>query len=501
MHPEWKTGLQAADIFESGKRADAKVSTHSVLQPVASAEQAAEAFDSITYNKGAAVITMLEAYVGAEAFRDGVRRYMRAHAFGNTIDNDLWREIQAVAGKPVLEIEHEFTRQVGVPLVRVERAGQAYRLVEARFAEDPMSLKGAPKTTWHLPLAVASAGEPPTTIILTQVMTVHGRAPLVNAGATAYARVAYPAADAAALADRIARLTPMDQLNLMNDAWALGQSGYAPARNLMSFIAKLPADAEPLVWNRAVRLLVMVDEAYGTDAGRSAFRSRALQLLEPVARRIGTVAEAGENPNVQSLRARIWAAQVRFGDSEALGRAKMMFTSGKGSVSDQRAALDIVGQAADQGVFETLLARARAVQDPQKKLRILRAMARATDPNLSALMVDIALGPDAPAGSCGELLDIAGNENPDAVWRALEPHLAKGPLPIDEMQRWVVVTYIAAGSADPGRVAEVRRYGEQDMPPDARRPVEAAVASIKLNGTVKTTALPDIDRWIAGRAQ
>ena len=130
LHPNWETGLQAANIFESGKRADAQVSTHPVLQPVISAEQAAQAFDSITYDKGAAVITMLEAYVGAEAFREGVRRYMRAHAFGNTVDSDLWREIEAAAGKPVLNIEHDFTRQVGVPLVRVEiyRAGdiQAY---------------------------------------------------------------------------------------------------------------------------------------------------------------------------------------------------------------------------------------------------------------------------------------------------------------------------------------------------------------------------------------
>ncbi len=154
LHPEWNTGLQAARIYESGKRADAQVSTHPVLQPVVSAEQAAQAFDSITYNKGAAVITMLEAYVGANAFRDGVREYMRKHAFGNTVDSDLWREIQAVAGKPVLNIEHDFTRQAGVPLVRIEPAGRESRLVVERFAEDPDSLKGARETRWHLPLAM-----------------------------------------------------------------------------------------------------------------------------------------------------------------------------------------------------------------------------------------------------------------------------------------------------------------------------------------------------------
>jgi aminopeptidase N len=499
LHPQWNTGLQAARIFESGKRADARVSTHPVLQPVVSAEQAAQAFDSITYDKGAAVITMLEAYVGASDFRDGVRRYMRKHAFGNTVDSDLWSEIQAVAGKPVLNIERDFTRQSGVPLVRVESAGRESRLVAGQFAEDPDSLKGTPQRIWHLPLATAATGQVPATIVLTRTATVQGTAPMVNAGGTAYTRVAYPAAEAAALAARIAQLTPMDQVTLINDAWALGQSGYAPAQNLMTLISKLPPETDPVVWDRAVRLLVTVDQAYGEDPARIDFRREALKLLDPVTRAMGTMPRAGESPNAATLRSSLWLAQVRFGDIEALSRARRIFASGQGSIADQRTALDIVGLAADGSTFDALLARARAVQDPLQKIRILRAMALATDRILSARMVDIALGPDAPAGTGGELLTIAGQENPDQVWQALAPHLAKGQLPIDQLERWYVVTSIAAGSSDPSRIDDVRHYGEQDMPADARRPVEAAVASIKLNERVKAAALPDIDRWLARR--
>jgi aminopeptidase N len=89
LHPEWQTGLQAASIFEMGKRADAVPSTHPVVQEVFTAAQAEQAFDYITYDKGAAVITMIAAYVGRDNFRDGVRRYMREHAYGNTVDSDL----------------------------------------------------------------------------------------------------------------------------------------------------------------------------------------------------------------------------------------------------------------------------------------------------------------------------------------------------------------------------------------------------------------------------
>jgi len=111
LHPEWETGLQAAEIFERGKQADSVPSTHPVLQRVDTADQAQEAFDSITYDKGAAIITMINGYVGRDRFREGVRRYMRAHAYGNTVDTDLWGVMQEAAGLPILGIEHDFTRQ------------------------------------------------------------------------------------------------------------------------------------------------------------------------------------------------------------------------------------------------------------------------------------------------------------------------------------------------------------------------------------------------------
>jgi aminopeptidase N len=499
LHPEWKTGLQAAAIFEGGKYADAQVTTHPVLQPIGSAEQAAEAFDEITYDKGAAVITMLEAYAGPDAFRDGVRRYMKAHAFGNTVDNDLWSQVQAAAGKPVLNIEHDFTRQAGVPLVRVTAGTAGVRLSEGRFAEDPDSLKGVPATHWRIPLAVTPAGKSPTTLILTQGAMVPGEAPLVNAGAMAYVRVAYPSVLAQALARRLGSLSAMDQINLMNDASALGSSGYAPASVVLDFMANLPADADPVVWARATFLLHVIDYNYRGLPGQAAFHREALRLLAPLAQRLGTAPAPGEASNVTTLRATVWAAQARLGDPAALARARAIFASGQGSVAEQRAALNIVAETADVATFDGLMVKARDTKDPQEKGRILRAMAGAADPALSARIVEIALGPEAPAGSAPQLLSIAGDNNPDAVWTALRPHLGKGVLPMDEQTAWEVVSDIAAGSADPTRIADIRAYGEAVIPADARRPVESAAESIKLNQRIRAKAIPDFDRWLAAR--
>ena len=425
---------------------------------------------------------------------------MKANAFGNTIDNDLWRQVQAVAGKPVLDIEHDFTRQAGVPLVRVEQAKTGSSLTEGRFAEDPASLRGVPERLWHIPLSVAARGEAPHTLLLTRTTAVGDAVPLVNAGGTAYTRVAYPQAVVKALAERMPALAASDQINLMNDAWALGQSGYSPAANVMAFMAKLPVDANPVAWDRALSVLLAIDRAYGEDPRRAVFRREALHLLQPLDRRLGETPMANESANLTTLRSSAWMARARFDDGRALERARRIFADGRGSGEEQRAALDIVGQAADAPTFDMLLARARSTKDPQVRMRILRAMARAGDPALSKRMVDIACGPDTPAGSAARLIIIAGRESPDAVWRALQPHLARGTLPIDQQMRWYVMPAIAGWSANRTRIAEVRRYGESDMPADARRPVEEAVSSITLNARVKALALPGIDRWVASRA-
>ena len=78
-----------------------------------------EMFDGITYQKGGAVLGMLESYVGPEVFRNGVNAYLKAHANGNATSADFWQAMAKVSGKPVDKIMPTFVMQPGVPLVTV----------------------------------------------------------------------------------------------------------------------------------------------------------------------------------------------------------------------------------------------------------------------------------------------------------------------------------------------------------------------------------------------
>src|SRR5207302_9740335 len=59
------------------------LSARRIRQPIDSEGDIRNAFDAITYNKGAAVIGMFEEWAGAEPFRKGVKRYLTEHADGN----------------------------------------------------------------------------------------------------------------------------------------------------------------------------------------------------------------------------------------------------------------------------------------------------------------------------------------------------------------------------------------------------------------------------------
>jgi len=499
LHPEWQTGLRAAEIFEGGRAVDAMPSTHPVVQQVFTAEQAAQSFDAITYDKGAAIITMLHEFVGADKFRQGVRAYMRAHAYGNTVDTDLWSLMQKSAGADIVGIEHDFTRQEGVPLVRVTRNGAGLQLRQGRYALDPATIADARPQTWRLPLTVQVLDQAPRRMLMGAEASLPSAAPtLVNAGQMSYARVLYDSATHQALTARLAQLTPVDQLGLINDTYALGVAGYQTASDVMGLIGGVPGDANPIVWQRAIWILDNIDQHYAATPQRAAFRRFALEALAPLARRIGATAVAGEASNLGILRDALLLAQGRFGDADVIARARDTIDH-QGKAMDPRSALTIVAIHGDAARFDALLANAAAATDPLDRTRILQAMAELGDAALAARMVDIALSPLAPAGSAPQLLRALAINHPDLVWAALVGKLEDPKLAMEPNMRWWLAIHVASHSSASARIADLDRYQARNVPEDARKPFLGAAAAIRRNQRFEQVVLPEIDRWLAAR--
>ncbi len=114
-NPSWKWWEVQDGDKEEAMSADAQPSSHPIEQQVTDELQASNAFDPlITYSKGQAVLRMLEAYLGPDTFRDGLRRYVKARAYSNAAAGDLWRALSAASGRDVAQVAAPMDRAGGL---------------------------------------------------------------------------------------------------------------------------------------------------------------------------------------------------------------------------------------------------------------------------------------------------------------------------------------------------------------------------------------------------
>ncbi len=504
FHPEWRPLLAALADKDEAMRLDARASTHPIVQPVATVAQAEQAFDAITYKKGEAVIRMLETYAGETAWRDGVRAYLAAHAYGNATNADLWRAVDKAAKKPVSRVALDFINQPGVPLISATSGPAGVTLTQGRFGSD-----GVQKPpSWRVPVLSQALGapEPALTLVSRDKPQTLAAPVVVNAGQTGYYRVAYDEAALAPLAAGLARLASADQFGLLKDSYALGMAGADPIASYLKLTATLPADADPLVWSAQVATLSGIDSYYSPGPQRAAYRAWATGVLTPVLSRVGFDARKGEADNEAVLRETLLLALVQLDDPKVTAEARRRFEAarsdlGKLSAGERRWVLVGVARSADAATFQALLDLARAARDPLEKQALYTVLTTVEDPALAAKVLAIMITDEAPSNMSARLVRGVADMHPDLVWRFTLANLPAITRSLDTLTRSTFVAGIAETSRDPKRAAELEAYAAKNVPPDAQGEVKVALSRIRTTAEIREKRLPQIDAWVAARAE
>ena len=258
FRPDWDVwttfGLARAAAFDT----DTLRSTRPIEYEVVTAADAEGMFDILTYEKGASVVRMLEQYLGAEAFRDGIRAYLRQHAYGNTETTDLWDALEASTGEPVRRIMDAWILRGGHPVVRVDRSESGAVLSQRRSsylgdgdpADDP----------WPIPMLIdaSTSGERSGTAspvlfdTAERAVDLDGAAGFVqaNVAGTGFYRVELDASLRAPLADDVGA-DPLERFVLLDDAVASLLAGRMTAIELAELIERAATDEhDPSVWRR-----------------------------------------------------------------------------------------------------------------------------------------------------------------------------------------------------------------------------------------------------------
>ena len=163
LNPSWPVWLDGSGGKQWTMKQDARPTTHAIQHPVRDQSEVLSVFDAITYTKGRAIIRQLEAYLGEDAFRTGIRAYMQAHRYSNATTADLWRALETASGKPVAEIAAGFTEQPGLPLI-VSEAACAGDRTQLTLRQERLSLRDATahREQWSVPVAYAAVGKSAT---------------------------------------------------------------------------------------------------------------------------------------------------------------------------------------------------------------------------------------------------------------------------------------------------------------------------------------------------
>ncbi len=225
---------------------DALANTHPIYAPVRSVAEATENFDAITYEKGAAVVRMIEHYLGADTFRAGVRTYMRRHREQNAVAADLWRALEEASGREVSRVAQAWIEQPGFPLVSFapRAAERSFAFSQERFFSDPR----VPARTAAASLAAAARRQAPGNgrrrgrPLLgrwslasrdARVRAAHRRWFYGNADAGGFYRVCTSRATAGARREASARRSrPSSGSRLVGDQWALVRAARRDDRKL-----------------------------------------------------------------------------------------------------------------------------------------------------------------------------------------------------------------------------------------------------------------------------
>ena len=508
LHPEWNTVLTAVGVREGAMGRDAVVTTHPVVQHVETVEQASQAFDAITYSKGQAVIAMLENYVGADAWRDGVRRYMKAHAYGNTRSDDLWKEIEAAAGKPITDIAHDFTLQPGVPLIRVASAKCAdgkttLELVQGEFTKDRPDKK---PLAWRVPVIAQTIGGEPAHTLVTggkASLTVPGCGTVVvNAGQRGYYRTLYAPEQLKALRQGFATLPPIDQLGLMKDNWALGMAGSQPASTYLDLASAAPAEADTQIWGEIADTFGTLNNYYrGENARQARFRKFAIARLTPVFERVGWEAKAGEAEPLAILRTNLIKTLSDLGDQKVIAEARRRYAA---DASDpkavpaalRKAILGIVARHADAADWDRLHTAAKNEKTPLVKDELYSLLASTQDPALAQRALDLALTDEPGATNGAGMLSVVSRLHPDLAFDFAAAHRQQIDVLVDATLRSRYYPVLANGSFDAAMIGKIKAFADANIAASSRRSAETVIANIEYARQVRAQRLPEIDAWL-----
>jgi aminopeptidase N len=519
--PEWHFDLDDVQDTTQSLNTDSLANTRPIRQGASTPAEIQELFDGIAYGKTAAVLRMLESYLGHDTFRAGVNAYLKKHAYANATATDFWSTQAQVSHKPVDKIMPTFVDQPGAPVVAVNLqcsgvSGTA-NLEQQRFFYDRQKFNEGGNELWQIPICLkegsANAKNPQQCTVLS---SKQAKVPLqhcsnnsvyANAGAAGYYRSSYTPEILQSLSASVEKtLTPAERIMLLSDVWASVRVGRNKIGDYLTLANGMQSDRERAVLEQLTRQLDYIGDYLVQDADRQSYESWLKALLKPAAQSVGWDPKPGESDEQKTLRRQLLFTlghTARDPEIQAVAR-KLADSALENPASVQRelatSALRITAFSGDEAFYNRIMERLKDTKTPEEFYMFLGALSSFSDPKLLQETLDYALSPAVRSqDSLGVIARVMANPaGSKLAWDFVRAHWdeidKRGPFAGAEM------VHATASFCDSGLRDEVKDFFSAHNVPAAQRSLKQSIERINYCVDLKSQQGPQLASWLSQQA-
>ncbi|OGE30746.1 hypothetical protein A3C59_03455 [Candidatus Daviesbacteria bacterium RIFCSPHIGHO2_02_FULL_36_13] len=478
-------GTELADAFSL----DALANTHPIEVEVGDPAEISEIFDRISYSKGASVLRMLWKYLGEKDFRDGLRHYLKRHAYANASTEDLWKALEEVSGKPVGKIMANWTSKPGHPLVTVTDG----KLIQSRFFISPISKnKSKDSTIWSIPINGKLMDK--------KTMDWKGSGKL-NEGEVSLVRVDYPQKYLKSLEEDVksGRLSAPDRLGLIRDSFDLAQAGNSPTTLALELAQSYTGETDYTVWGELTGQISKVANLLALESFYPEFQKYGREIYSLIAKKMGWEKKKGEKHTDSLLRSMVLYKLGSFGDKEVIGKAQELF-GGKVEPDLRGVVYNLVAANGSQKEWDELVKMYKSEENQQEKDRLGRSLGLFKQKTILQKSLDFAISKDVRfQNTLGIIASVWGNpegrylawEFVKKNWKMLKERYAGG-------HYFTRVFGPASEFTKVSDAKDIESFVKKNPTPEAERTIAQALEQIYSNAEWLKRDAEGIKRFLGG---
>ena len=398
--PEWQTRVEDVNSKLYAENEDTLLSARKIRQEIKTKDDISNAFDGITYQKGAAVIGMFETYVTPSEFRRGVQAYLKRYAFGNATAPEFLESISTTTGKQVTPAFSTFLNQAGIPLVSIDlrcNGGDASLHLEQERSV-PLGTTAPGNQLWQIPVCVRyGSGDNGSSacILMTDPKSdwqlkspgcptwVEG-----NRDAIGYYRVDYQGTLLSSLTqgDVQKRLNASERVDLLGNSQALAETGKLPMSDVLGLVPQFSNDRSRFVVEQSLGIAEIPNEHLVPENLRPNYQRFLDKSFAPRAHELGWTPKPGESDDDKLLRPRLVGVVATLGGDQELAKEaraladKWLADHASVNPNLRTTVLTTAAYWGDKALFDRLVAELKKTSDRQERGSIIAALGAFRDP-------------------------------------------------------------------------------------------------------------------------